>query len=89
MKQAYVGALLQQSAPIATMAAAVATFFDLLRHRRGDGLDAWAWGAGAKASGIPQLLAFAEGIRRDYAAIRAAFDLPWSQGDFKDKLKGR
>jgi transposase len=84
MEQAYVSALLQQSAPIATMTAAVATFFDLLRQRRSDGLDAWV--AGAKASGIPELRAFAEGIRRDYAAIRAAFDLPWSQGQVEGQV---
>jgi transposase len=69
--------------PIATMTAAVTTFFDLVHERRSEGLDAWV--TDAKASGIPELAGFAAGIRRDYSAIRAAFDLPWLQGRSKDR----
>ncbi len=76
VEQAYVEDLLHRSTVVATMSTAVRRFFDLLRERRSDALDAWV--ANAKASGIPELSGFAEGLRRDDAAIRAAFELPWS-----------
>lgn len=62
VEQAYVETLLQQNTVVATMLTAVTAFFDLLRERRGEDLDAWV--AGAKTSGIPELAGFAEGIRR-------------------------
>jgi transposase len=76
-EQAYVEALLQQSVTIATMTTAVTTFFALVRERRAGELDAWV--AQAKASDVPELVGFAEGIRRDEAAVRAACTSPWSQ----------
>jgi transposase len=84
LEHAYVETLLAQSATIATMTKTVTTFFDLLHQRRSEGLDAWL--LGAKASGIPELAGFAEGIRRDYSAIRAAFDLPWSNGQVEGQV---
>jgi transposase len=84
LEHAYVEAVLQQSEAIATMTRAVTSFFDLLHERRGEGLDGWV--AEAKASGIPELASFAEGVRRDYSAIRAAFDLPWSQGQVEGQV---
>lgn len=84
LEQAYVEAVLQQSVTIATMTRAVTTFFDLVHERRGKGLDAWV--TEAKTSGIPELAGFAEGVRRDYSAIRAAFDLPWSQGQVEGQV---
>jgi transposase len=83
-EQAYVETLLQQSAPIATMTAAVTTFFALLRERRAEDLDAWV--AQAKASEIPELAGFGEGIRRDEAAVRAACSSPWSQGQVEGQV---
>jgi transposase len=84
LEQAYVETLLEQSVMIATMTHAVTTFFDLIHERRSAGLDAWL--TEAKASGIPELASFAEGLRRDYSAIRAAFELPWSQGQVEGQV---
>ena len=39
-----------------------------------------AWLVQAEQSGIAELKKFAQGIRLDYAAVRAAFTSPWSQG---------
>jgi transposase len=75
---AYVGDLLSRAAVVATTQEAVQTFFTLLDEQQGDQLDVWL--ERAEASGVRELAAFAEGIRRDYAAIRAACELPWSQG---------
>jgi transposase len=84
LQQAYVETVVQHSATIATMTHAVTTFFDLVHERRSAELDDWV--TGARASGIPELAGFAEGIRRDYSAIRAAFDLPWSQGQVDGRV---
>ena len=84
LEHAYVEAVLAQSAAIAAMTHAVSTFFDLVHERQSEELAAWL--LGAKASGIPELAGFAEGIRRDYSAIRAAFDLPWSNGQVEGQV---
>lgn len=83
-EQAYVEALLQQNATIATMTTAVTTFFALVRERRAAYLAAWV--AQAKASAIPELAGFAEGIRRDETAVRAACTSPWSQGQVEGQV---
>jgi transposase len=81
---ACVGDLLGRAAVVATTREAVQTFFSLLEEQRGDQLDAWL--ERAEASGVRELAAFAEGIRRDADAIRAAFDLPWSQGQTEGQV---
>jgi len=42
--------------------------------------DLQSWLAQAEQSGIRELTSFAHGIRRDYAAVRAAFTSQWSNG---------
>lgn len=84
LEAAYVSDLLGRAAVVATTWEAVQTFFSLLDEQRGDQLDAWLERAGA--SGVRELAAFAEGIRRDYAAIRAAFELPWNQGQTEGQV---
>lgn len=83
-EQVYVAALLQQNATVATMTTAVTTFFALVRERHAGELDAWV--AQAKASDIPELAGFAEGIRRDESAVRAACTSPWSQGQVEGQV---
>lgn len=53
-------------------------FVKCLKERKAQFLDDWL--ARARASHIGELKSFANGIRRDYAAVRAAFSLPWSNG---------
>jgi transposase len=74
----FVGEGLRCSPILATMRDAVRRFFALLRRRQADDLTHWRHGA--EASGMPELAAFAQGVRRDLAAIQAAFTSPWSQG---------
>lgn len=40
----------------------------------------------ALKSGIPELKSFVAGIERDYAAVKAALCLPWSQGVTEGKV---
>ncbi|HWZ20248.1 MAG TPA: transposase, partial [Ktedonobacteraceae bacterium] len=53
-------------------------FVTLLKERQPEKLDDWL--ARAKTSGVSELGSFVKGIQRDYAAVRAACSLPWSNG---------
>jgi len=53
-------------------------FVLMLSERRGKDLDAWL--TQAEHCDIKELKSFAQGIRRDYAAVRATFTSHWSNG---------
>jgi len=53
-------------------------FVTLLKERQAETLDCWL--KRAKACHVTELTSFVNGIRRDYAAVHAAFSLPWSNG---------
>jgi transposase len=50
----------------------------MVRERNAEPLDAWL--EECLSSGIADLHAFAEGLKREYAALRAALTLPYSNG---------
>ena len=56
----------------------------MLAERRGKDLDAWL--VQAEHSGIAELKSFAQGIRRDYAAVCAAFSSRWSNGQVEGQV---
>lgn len=49
----------------------------MLTQRRGERLDSWV--EQCEQSGISELVGFARGLRRDYAAVQAALRFSWSQ----------
>lgn len=53
-------------------------FFSMVRERHADQLDAWL--EQCLKSGIPDLHTFAEGLKRDYSALKAALTFPYSNG---------
>lgn len=53
-------------------------FVTLLKERQAEALDGWL--QRAKASHVTELGSFVNGIHRDYAAVRAACSLAWSNG---------
>jgi transposase len=59
-------------------------FVTMLAEHRDQDLDGWL--LQARQSGIRELKSFAQGIRRDYAAVRAAFTSPWSQGQVEAQV---
>jgi transposase len=59
-------------------------FVSMLAEQRDLDLDEWL--IQAKQSNICELKSFAQGIRRDYAAVRAAFTSPWSQGQVEAQV---
>jgi len=77
-ERAYATELLRRSPLLARLTEQVQAFFALVHERRGDDLENWL--QQATNSGIPELAAFSEGVRRDLSAVRAALTLPWSQG---------
>jgi transposase len=83
-EQAYVAELLRSSPLVAQVTELTRAFFALLHERRVDDLEAWL--QRATASSIAELAAFAEGVRRDLAAVQAAMRLPWSQGQTEGQV---
>ncbi len=59
-------------------------FVMMLAERRAQDLDGWLMQA--KQSGIRELKSFAQGIRRDYAAVHAAFSSKWSNGQVEAQV---
>ncbi len=59
-------------------------FAQLLRDRAVERLEPWL--QEAEESRFPELHSFVAGIRRDEAAVRAALELPWSQGQVEGKI---
>jgi len=53
-------------------------FVTMLKERQAEALDSWL--KRAKACHVTELTSFVNGIRRDYAAVRVACSLPWSNG---------
>ena len=53
-------------------------FVTMLKERQVEALDSWL--KRAKACHVAELSSFVNGIRRDYAAVRAAFSSEWSNG---------
>jgi transposase len=60
------------------------TFVLMLSQRRDKDLDEWL--VQAEHSGIAELQSFAQGIRRDYAAVRSAFSSEWSNGQVEAQV---
>jgi transposase len=56
----------------------VRQFADMLCHRRGEYLEAWA--TQAEASPVSELRGFSKGLRKDWAAVTAGLTVPYSSG---------
>jgi transposase len=56
----------------------VRQFADMLCHRRGEYLEAWA--TQAEASPVSELRGFSKGLRKDWAAVAAGLTVPYSSG---------
>jgi len=54
------------------------------KQRQARRLDSWLARASQSSSG--ELQGFASGIKRDYAAVKAALTLPWSQGQVEGQI---
>ena len=59
-------------------------FVQMVKQRQVWQLDGWL--ARARQSSSVELRGFASGIKRDYAAVKAALSLPWSQGQVEGQI---
>lgn len=83
-QRAYLAALFQGDATIATAYAVTQEFGEMLRERQGSRLDTWI--EGACACGVAALRGFATGLRADYAAVKAGLTLEWSNGQTEGQI---
>ena len=77
----YLDRLLATSAPLALARDLALRFAAIVRERKADELDRWL--ADAANS---ELHSFADGLRQDEAAVRAALQLPWSNGQTEGQI---
>jgi transposase len=56
----------------------IQTFTAMLRERQGEQLDSWL--KQVEEQGVAELHSFAQGLQRDYDAVKAGLTLEWSQG---------
>jgi transposase len=82
-QQAQLAAICGRCPELDALAGHVTAFAKMLTRRAGDhpgaGLDDWLAAAG-NSPGQPELASFANGIRRDYQAVRNAMTMPWNSG---------
>ncbi|MBV8704955.1 MAG: ISL3 family transposase [Acetobacteraceae bacterium] len=80
-EQRFVDALLAPSPELAGLASLARRFSTMVRERQAELLDGWLTAAKGSA-----LAGFADGIRRDLDAVRAALVLPWSTGPVEGQI---
>jgi transposase len=81
---AYLAALCQASPDIATAYHLAQRFVTMVKQRQGDDFDPWL--ADAQASAVARLRTFAEGLLKDYAAVRAALEFEESNGQVEGQV---
>jgi transposase len=74
----FLASLYQQCPELLTMQQHLPGFMALVREPDRCALDTWL--SEAEQTGLPELLGFVQGIRRDYAAVVGALEYAWSQG---------
>jgi transposase len=62
----------------------VTDFTTMLRERQGERLDAWL--EKVEVQGIAELKNFAQGVKRDYDAVKAGLTLEWSNGQTEGQV---
>lgn len=77
-------AFIQQEQTIKMAYELAQQFGAMVRKRQGDKLDAWI--TACLASSIPDLETFATGLQKEYAAIKAALTLPYSNGPVEGQV---
>jgi transposase len=70
--------LTAQQAELAEAVTLARDFAELVRTRQPERLDGWL--ARATTSAVSALQRFAQGLRDDYAAVKAGVTVPWSNG---------
>jgi transposase len=77
-QKAYLARLCQADQEIAKTYELIQDFTTMLRKRQGEQLDFWL--SVIKEQGVAELQRFAQGLERDYDAVKTGLTLEWSQG---------
>jgi transposase len=77
-------AQLQEIPALRTLYDFVQTFAQIVRQRQSERLDAWL--ADCHGSKIAAFQRFAASLKQDYAAVKAALELPWSNGQTEGQI---
>lgn len=83
-QQRFIAHLHEQTPELAVATKMVARFRQIIRKRQVYQLDAWL--SEAAESGITELRNFAQALRRDYAAVKAALEHGWSNGQVEGQI---
>jgi transposase len=83
-QQKYLTRLCESDEAIACTYIHVQAFCIMLRCCQGDQLDTWL--AEIQAHGVAELRTFAEGIKKDYEAVKAGLTLVWSNGQTEGQI---
>jgi transposase len=75
---------IRQDAEVAVLHDLARSYTQMVRGKRADVLEGWL--TASSTSGLSALRTFAEGLRRDYAAVRAALEEPWSSGQAEGQI---
>jgi transposase len=82
--EAAVLAHVRQDAEVARLHDLARSYTRMVREKRPGDLDGWLAASGE--SGVAALVTFAEGLSRDYAAVRSALEEPWSSGQAEGQI---
>ncbi len=83
-QQALIQRICQEHAELQELYQLGQDFVSMVKQRQVRRLDPWL--AQAHQSSSVELRGFASGIKRDYAAVKAALSLPWSQGQVEGQI---
>ena len=75
---------MQQDPSVKTLSGLIQQFTAMFRERRAGALDNWL--AACLKSRIASLSSFARGLQNDYAAVRAALESEWSNGQVEGQV---
>jgi transposase len=81
---AFVARLEEESERVRLAHELVRDFFGLVRERQAEQLEAWV--KRVEQSGLPDLVSFSRGLRRDWDAVVAGLSLPWSNGPVEGQI---
>ena len=81
----YLTYLCQVDATIARTYTQAHVFADMARQLQGDHLDQWL--DNVQTTGVPELRAFAAGVQKDYAAVKAGLTLAYSNGQTEAQIQ--
>jgi transposase len=84
-EQAFIEALGQRRPELLAAGALAREFAVLLHDRKAESLDDWIQRTHA-VEVAPELAGFADGLKQDYEAVRAAFELDWSNGQVEGQV---